>query len=64
MDHAAIVVSGSNLYVNYRHQANAAHTRNLLVNNGMPSENVVLMMYNDMHNADYTNNSYPGHLYD
>jgi len=48
----ALLVAGSNGYMNYRHQADVAHAYQLLTRKGgFPVSNVVTMMYNDIVNA-------------
>lgn len=44
----AVVVAGSNGYYNYRHQADACHAYQVLHKHGIPDENIVVMMYDDI----------------
>uniref|UniRef100_A0A0K0CX11 Legumain n=1 Tax=Angiostrongylus cantonensis TaxID=6313 RepID=A0A0K0CX11_ANGCA len=44
----ALLVAGSSGWWNYRHQANVAHAYQLLVNKGVPTENIIVMMYDDV----------------
>ncbi|RCN27068.1 hypothetical protein ANCCAN_27199 [Ancylostoma caninum] len=44
----AILVAGSNGINNYRHQADVAHAYHLLIEKGVPAENIVTMMYDDV----------------
>jgi len=46
--HWALLVAGSNGYYNYRHQADICHAYQLLHKNGIPDENIVVMMYDDI----------------
>jgi legumain len=44
----ALVVAGSNGYYNYRHQADTCHAYQVLHKYGIPDENIVVMMYDDI----------------
>jgi len=44
----ALLVAGSNGYDNYRHQADVLHAYHLLVQRGIPKNNIVTMMYDDI----------------
>uniref|UniRef100_A0A672JM19 Legumain n=1 Tax=Salarias fasciatus TaxID=181472 RepID=A0A672JM19_SALFA len=44
----AVVVAGSNGWYNYRHQADACHAYQILHKNGIPDEQIVVMMYDDL----------------
>lgn len=58
----AVLVAGSNGYYNYRHQADVAHSYQILHKmGGYPTENIIVMMYNDVVNA--TDNPLPGQLF-
>lgn len=46
----AILVAGSNTYSNYRHQADVCHAYQILSNNGIPSEQIIVFMYDDIAN--------------
>jgi len=48
--HWALVVAGSSGWDNYRHQADACHAYQILHKNGIPDENIVVMMYDDIAN--------------
>jgi legumain len=37
-DHWAVLVAGSNGFVNYRHQADVCHAYHLLLDQGIPAE--------------------------
>lgn len=51
--HWALIVAGSNGYFNYRHQADACHAYQVLHAHGVPDENIVVMMYDDIaHNVE------------
>ncbi|KAI9986310.1 hypothetical protein PInf_025249 [Phytophthora infestans] len=60
-EHWAVIVSGSNGYSNYRHQSDACHAYHIVRRHGIPAENVVLMMYDDV--AWHESNPYRGQLY-
>ena len=59
--HSAVLVAGSNGYWNYRHQADIAHAYQILINNGMPAENIITFMYDDI--AQNSSNPFPGQLF-
>ncbi|CAK8677741.1 unnamed protein product [Clavelina lepadiformis] len=56
----AVVVAGSNGYYNYRHQADTCHAYQVLRNHGIPDEQIVVMMYDDVANSE--ENPTPGIL--
>ena len=39
----AVLVAGSNGYINYRHQSDVFHAYHILLNNGMPAENIIVL---------------------
>jgi len=49
-NHWALLVAGSNGYWNYRHQADVAHAWQIMRKFGIPEENIVTMMYDDVAN--------------
>lgn len=53
-----LLIAGSNTYDNYRHQADVCHSFQVLKNHGIPESQIVVMMYDDIANAD--ENPYPG----
>lgn len=57
----AVLVAGSNGWGNYRHQADICHAYHVLSNHGIPDEQIVVMMYDDI--ADYRNNPYKGKIF-
>ncbi|VDM52014.1 unnamed protein product [Angiostrongylus costaricensis] len=57
----ALLVAGSNGWWNYRHQADTAHAFQLLKKNGVPEDNIIVMMYDDI--ADDPDNPFPGKLF-
>jgi legumain len=50
IDHWAVLVAGSNGFWNYRHQADICHAYQVLVKNGFPADNIILMAYDDIAN--------------
>jgi legumain len=46
----ALLVAGSNEWYNYRHQADVCHAYQVLHAHGIPDENIVVMMYDDIAN--------------
>jgi len=57
----ALLVAGSNGWYNYRHQADICHAYHVLKNHGVPEENIVTMMYDDIANNE--ENPYPGKIF-
>ncbi|XP_041122497.1 legumain-like isoform X2 [Polyodon spathula] len=43
-----VIVAGSNGWDNYRHQADACHAYQIVHKNGIPDEQIVVMMYDDL----------------
>ncbi|PNF30184.1 Legumain [Cryptotermes secundus] len=43
-----LLVAGSSGYDNYRHQADVCHAYQILHKNGIPDENIIVMMYDDI----------------
>jgi len=56
----ALLVAGSNGYGNYRHQADVCHSYQLLRKHGIPADNIVTMMYDDI--AYNSRNPYKGNI--
>ncbi len=57
----ALLAASSYGYFNYRHQADVCHAYQVLHAHGIPDENIVVMMYDDI--AFDKNNPYPGTIY-
>ncbi|CAJ0568669.1 unnamed protein product, partial [Mesorhabditis spiculigera] len=57
----AVLVAGSNGWYNYRHQADVAHAYHILIEHGIPKNNIITMMFDDI--AKNKQNPYPGKLY-
>eukprot|EP00927_Polykrikos_kofoidii_P054253 TRINITY_DN486_c0_g1_i12.p1 TRINITY_DN486_c0_g1~~TRINITY_DN486_c0_g1_i12.p1 ORF type:complete len:470 (+),score=79.55 TRINITY_DN486_c0_g1_i12:54-1412(+) len=57
----AVIVAGSNGYSNYRHQADACHAVQIVKAKGIPEDNIITMMYDDI--ADNQENPFPGKLF-
>uniref|UniRef100_A0A8C7TJ83 Legumain n=1 Tax=Oncorhynchus mykiss TaxID=8022 RepID=A0A8C7TJ83_ONCMY len=53
-----VIVAGSNGWYNYRHQADACHAYQIVHKNGIPDEQIVVMMYDDL--ATNEQNPTPG----
>ncbi|XP_062325545.1 legumain [Osmerus eperlanus] len=47
-----VIVAGSNGWYNYRHQADACHAYQIVHKNGIPDEQIVVMMYDDLAEND------------
>ncbi|XP_054758862.2 legumain-like [Lytechinus pictus] len=50
--HWALLVAGSNGWYNYRHQADICHAYQILHKHGIPDEQIVVMMYDDIANNE------------
>jgi len=57
----AVLVCGSRGYFNYRHHADVCHAYHLLRERGIPDENIITMMYDDVANSP--SNPFPGQLF-
>ena len=60
-DNYAVLVAGSNTYMNYRHQADVAHAYQVLVQGGIKADNIITMMYDDVANSE--ENPFPGQIF-
>jgi len=60
-DNYAVIVVGSKGYANYRHHADGCHAYQIMKQNGIPESNIILMMQDDVANAE--ENPYPGKLF-
>lgn len=60
-DHWAVIAAGSSGFGNYRHQADACHAYQIVKANGVPEENIIMMMADDVANSG--SNPFPGKLY-
>jgi legumain len=58
--HWALLVAGSNGYMNYRHQADVCHAYQILKAHGIPDERIIVMMYDDI--ADNRENPVKGNI--
>jgi len=54
----ALLVAGSNTWGNYRHQADVCHAYQIMHAHGIPDENIIVMMFDDI--ANNTQNPTPG----
>eukprot|EP00929_Paragymnodinium_shiwhaense_P005808 TRINITY_DN1081_c0_g3_i1.p1 TRINITY_DN1081_c0_g3~~TRINITY_DN1081_c0_g3_i1.p1 ORF type:complete len:479 (+),score=128.69 TRINITY_DN1081_c0_g3_i1:58-1437(+) len=57
----AVIAAGSSGFMNYRHQADACHAYHVLINAGVPAEQIITMMQDDV--ASSSENPFPGKLY-
>ena len=57
----AVLVAGSSGWENYRHQADIAHAYTILASGGVPAENIITMMYDDVAHSLW--NPFRGKLY-
>ncbi|KAL1250958.1 hypothetical protein QQF64_018754 [Cirrhinus molitorella] len=58
--HWVMLVAGSKTWDNYRHQADVCHAYQIVHQNGIPDEQIVVMMYDDI--ANNTANPYRGNI--
>ncbi|TRY93359.1 hypothetical protein DNTS_032854 [Danionella cerebrum] len=56
--HWVVIVAGSNGWYNYRHQADVCHAYQIVHRNGIPDDQIVVMMYDDL--AQNPENPTPG----
>lgn len=56
----AFLIAGSNGYTNYRHQADICHAYHVVRNHGIPAEQIIVMMYDDI--ANNTENPIKGNI--
>jgi len=57
----AVIVAGSSTYDNYRHQADACHAYQIVHKNGIPAQNIITFMYDDI--ASDPSNPFPGQIF-
>jgi len=57
----AVIAAGSAGFFNYRHQADACHAYHLMLKSGVPADNIILMMQDDVANS--SENPFPGQLF-
>ncbi|XP_043845369.1 legumain-like [Dromiciops gliroides] len=50
--HWIVIVAGSSGWDNYRHQADACHAYQIVHRNGIPDEQIIVMMYDDIANNE------------
>ena len=60
-NHWAVIMAGSNTYSNYRHQADTHHAVKIMLENGIPRENIIHLAYDDIANNRY--NPFPGQIF-
>ncbi len=56
-----LLTAGSNGYENYRHQADVCHAYHVVRGHGVPEENIITMMFDDI--AFSKENPEPGKIY-
>ena len=59
--HHAVIIAGSHGFQNYRHHADVCHAFQILSKNGVPTENIVMMYYDDVANS--WQNPFKGHMF-
>ena len=60
-DHWAVIMAGSNTYSNYRHQADSHHAVKIMLENGIPRDQIIHLAYNDI--ANNYRNPFKGQLF-
>lgn len=60
-DHWAVLVAGSNTYMNYRHQSDICHAYQIAKANGIPEDQIIQIAYDDI--ANNSQNPFPGKLF-
>lgn len=60
-DHWAILVAGSKGFYNYRHQSDICHAYHIMLDNGIPADQIIVMSYDDVANSK--SNPFPGQLF-
>lgn len=60
-NHWAVLVAGSKDYWNYRHQSDVHHSYQIMKKNGIPADQIILMVYDDI--AENISNPLKGEIY-
>ena len=60
-NHWAVIVAGSRGYGNYRHHADAFHAYYIMRDKGIPKENIIMMVYDDV--VQDKANPFPGKIF-
>ena len=60
-NHWAVIMAGSNTYSNYRHQADTHHAVKIMLENGIPRDQIIHLAYDDI--ASSRSNPFPGQLF-
>ena len=60
-NHWAVIMAGSNTYSNYRHQADSHHAVKIMLENGIPRDQIIHLAYNDI--ANNYRNPFKGQLF-
>jgi len=60
-NHWAVIMAGSNTYGNYRHQADSHHAVKIMLQNGIPRNQIIHLAYDDI--ANNLRNPFKGQLF-
>lgn len=60
-DHWAVLVAGSNGFWNYRHQADICHAYHIMLDHGIPADQIITLAYDDI--ASSSSNPFPGKIF-
>jgi len=60
-DHYAVLIAGSHTYGNYRHHADVCHAYHIMLKQGIPAKNIIVMLYDDV--AQSWQNPFKGQLF-
>ena len=60
-DHWAVIMAGSYTYGNYRHQADSHHAVKIMLENGIPRDQIIHLAYDDI--AYNGRNPFPGQIF-
>ena len=60
-NHWAVIMAGSTGYSNYRHQSDSAHAMKIMLQNGIPRDQIIHLAYDDI--ADNIRNPFPGQIF-
>ena len=60
-NHWAVIMAGSQGYSNYRHQADTHHAVKIMLENGIPRDQIIHMAYDDI--ANFLVNPFPGQIF-
>ena len=60
-NHWAVIMAGTNGYSNYRHQANSHHAVKLLMDQGIPRDQIIHLAFDDIAYSHI--NPFPGQMF-